>query len=193
MWTYIATSGVSFLVYSNSYSTWAPICDRFCRWQESTVFFLLCWGQPLWVILCRLPEKGRKEMEEVVEEMKERDREERGKWKKVKEQKKRHYFPSTLTCCRPTVSQYQLDAPVTKATEHLRFTQPPPESTGMSRFHVHGYVWKAFLYTGQLTRAVEVTTFQIIIGWHRVSGLNNISFDNITVIWSTNTWCRIWQ
>ena len=39
---------------------------------------LLCWGlttsQPLWVILCRLPEKGRKEIEEIVEEMKERDR-----------------------------------------------------------------------------------------------------------------------
>ena len=38
----------------------------------------LCWGlttrQPLWVILCRLPEKGRKEIEEIVEEMKERDR-----------------------------------------------------------------------------------------------------------------------
>ena len=41
----------------------------------------MCWGlttrQPLWVILCRLPEKGRKEIEEIVEEMKERDREER--------------------------------------------------------------------------------------------------------------------
>ena len=38
----------------------------------------LCWGlttrQPLWVILCRLPEKGRKEIEEIVEEMKESDR-----------------------------------------------------------------------------------------------------------------------
>ena len=33
--------------------------------------------QPLWVILCRLPEKGRKQVEEIVEEMKERDREER--------------------------------------------------------------------------------------------------------------------
>ena len=30
--------------------------------------------QPLWVILCRLPEKGRREIEEVVEEMKERNR-----------------------------------------------------------------------------------------------------------------------
>ena len=39
----------------------------------------LCWGlttrQPLWVILCRLPVKGRKE---IVEEAKERHREERG-------------------------------------------------------------------------------------------------------------------
>ena len=50
---------------------------------------LMCWGlmirQPLWVILCRLPEKGRKE---VVEEMKERDWEERGTGIKVKKQKK---------------------------------------------------------------------------------------------------------
>ena len=52
----------------------------------------LCWGlttrQPLRVILCRLPEKGRKEIEERVEEMKERDREERGTGTKVKKQKK---------------------------------------------------------------------------------------------------------
>ena len=55
-------------------------------------FVLLCWGltthQPLRVILCRLPEKGRKEIEERVEEMKERDREERGTGMKVKKQKK---------------------------------------------------------------------------------------------------------
>ena len=53
---------------------------------------LLCWGlttrQPLRVILCRLPEKRRKEIEERVEEMKERDREERGTGMKVKKQKK---------------------------------------------------------------------------------------------------------
>ena len=52
----------------------------------------LCWGlttrQPLRVILCRLPEKGRKETEERVEEMKERDREERRTGMKVKKQKK---------------------------------------------------------------------------------------------------------
>ena len=56
------------------------------------VFDWLCWGlttrQPLRVILCRLPEKGRKEIEERVEEMKERDREERGTGMKVKKQKK---------------------------------------------------------------------------------------------------------
>ena len=55
-------------------------------------FFLLCWGlttrQPLWVILCRLPEKGRKEIEEIVEEMKETIREEIGTGMKVKKQKK---------------------------------------------------------------------------------------------------------
>ena len=52
----------------------------------------LCWGlttrQPLWVILCRLPEKGRKDIEEIVQEMKERVREERGTGMKVKKQKK---------------------------------------------------------------------------------------------------------
>ena len=52
----------------------------------------LCWGlttrQPLWVILCRLPEKGRKEIEEIAEEMKAGDREERGTGMKVKKQKK---------------------------------------------------------------------------------------------------------
>ena len=33
--------------------------------------------QPLWVILCHLQEKVRKEIEDIIEEMKERDREER--------------------------------------------------------------------------------------------------------------------
>ena len=44
--------------------------------------------QPFWVILCHLPEKGRKDIEEKVEEMKERVREERGTGMKVKKQKK---------------------------------------------------------------------------------------------------------
>ena len=44
--------------------------------------------QSLWVILCHHPEKGRKEIEETEEEMKERDREEKGTEMKVKKQKK---------------------------------------------------------------------------------------------------------
>ena len=51
----------------------------------------LCWDlttcQPLWVILCRFPEKGRKEIEEIVEEMKEKNRTERETGMKVKKQK----------------------------------------------------------------------------------------------------------
>ena len=42
--------------------------------------------QPLWVILCRFPEKGRNEVEKVVEEMKgtgKKDEQER-KWKNRK-------------------------------------------------------------------------------------------------------------
>ena len=45
-------------------------------------------GQPLWAILSHLPEKGGKEIEEIVEEMKEREREERETGMKVKKQKK---------------------------------------------------------------------------------------------------------
>ena len=65
-----------------------------------------------------LPEEGRKEIEKIVEEMKEGDREERGTGMKVKKQKKQKHSPSTLTCYKdsrpcPTVSQYQSDAPVT--------------------------------------------------------------------------------
>ena len=44
------------------------------KWHMQTV---LNWGlttrQPLWVILCHLPEEGRKEIEEIVEEMEERE------------------------------------------------------------------------------------------------------------------------
>ena len=52
----------------------------------------LCWGlmthQPLWIILWN--EKGR---EEIVEEMKERDREEKGTGMKVKETEEIKTFP----------------------------------------------------------------------------------------------------
>ena len=75
--------------------------------HQQVDFDCLCSGlmtsQPLWVSLCCLPDKGRKEIEETVEEMKERDRENRGKGIKVKKQKKlelvfvKHYAPNCLT------------------------------------------------------------------------------------------------
>ena len=85
--------------------------------------------QPLRV-LCRLPKKWREEIEEMVVEMKETDREERGTGMKVKKQKKYKHSPSTLTCYKnsrpcPTVSQYQLDALVTQDTRFLCHTQSP--------------------------------------------------------------------
>ena len=40
--------------------------------------------QPLWVILCHLPEIGRKEIEETVEDMKERDRNESKETEEIK-------------------------------------------------------------------------------------------------------------
>ena len=55
------------------------------------------------VILCRLPEKGRKEIEERVEEIKERDREERGtgmKVKKVKNRRNKNIPPLPLPTTR---------------------------------------------------------------------------------------------
>ena len=63
---------------NTSWSIFTKECYR--TWEVSTDW--LCWGlttrQPLRVILCRLPEKGRKKIEEIVEEMKEMNREERG-------------------------------------------------------------------------------------------------------------------
>ena len=58
-----------------------------------------------------------KEIEEIVEEMKERDREEIGIMNEREETEEIKTIPSTFTCSKdkpcPTVSQYQLNAPVT--------------------------------------------------------------------------------
>ena len=70
----------------------------------------------LWVILCRLSKKGRKE----IEERRRDEREEQGRKRNMNESEEREEiktFPSTLTCYKdsrpcPTVSQYQLDVPV---------------------------------------------------------------------------------
>ena len=67
------------------------VCSHFAN-EESFYgqFFFYCFEglttrQLLWVILCRLPEKGRSDIEEIVEE---KDRKERVKLMKVKKQKK---------------------------------------------------------------------------------------------------------
>ena len=86
-------------------------------------------GQHLWVILCCLPEKGRKEIEEIVGD----EREGSGRKREMKESEGTEeittspLYPYLLQGQRPcpTVSQYQLDAPVTKATGQLHLTQPP--------------------------------------------------------------------
>ena len=61
----------------------------FCHfhYKQTLIVWVLMTHQPLWVILGHLQRKGEK-IEEVAEEMKERDREERGTWMKVKKQKK---------------------------------------------------------------------------------------------------------
>ena len=57
--------------------------------------------QPLWVIFCSLPEKGKREIEEIVEEMKERDRGERKMNDSEETEEIKKYSPSTrLTCCK---------------------------------------------------------------------------------------------
>ena len=50
--------------------------------------------QPLWVILCRLPENGRRQIEEIEEEMKEKDRGERkmNESEETKEIKTFHFY-----------------------------------------------------------------------------------------------------
>ena len=98
-----------------------------CCWKVNFMHSLipvnwLSWDlttrQPLWVNLCHLPEKGRKATGDIVEEMKERDREERGTGMKVKTEEIKTFPPSTLTNYKdsrpcPTVSQSQLDTLVT--------------------------------------------------------------------------------
>ena len=52
--------------------------------------------QPLWIILCCLPEKERKETEEIVEEVKERNTEEREEYRRkteIKETEEITTFP----------------------------------------------------------------------------------------------------
>ena len=93
LWKLIKKKIESFKAFWYSY-VGSTVCNKFCHHLLCmyTYWHWLCWGlttrQPLWVILYRLPEKGRKEIEEIVEEMKETIREEIGTGMKVKKQKK---------------------------------------------------------------------------------------------------------
>ena len=51
-------------------------------------------------LLCRLPEKGRKEIDETVEEIKERGREEKGSGMKVKNRRNNNILPLPLPATR---------------------------------------------------------------------------------------------
>ena len=88
-----------------NYSLYATLLSDFsldANRIRKDVCLTLCWGltthQLLWVVLCRLTEKGREEMEEMLEEMKERNKNERGTGMKVKKTEEIKTFPSTLTC-----------------------------------------------------------------------------------------------
>ena len=75
-------------------------------------FFLLFWGlttcQSLLVILCRLPEKGRREIEEKVE-MKERDRGKEDNGWKWRNRRNKNIYPLPLPAARIAglASQYR--------------------------------------------------------------------------------------
>ena len=70
-----------------------------------------CWGlttcQPLWVILCCLPGKGRRQIEQTVDEMKERDRGER-KMNESEETEEIKTFPPLLLPAARTAGLAQL-------------------------------------------------------------------------------------
>ena len=118
-----------------------------CHIQLLSLYWL-CWGltkcQPLWIILCRLQEKGRKEIEDIVGEIKERDREERGTGMKGKKTNKNiplypYLLKDSKSC--PTVSQYQLDTQVTKIHQGVQL--------------ILAYSWANFYYiTGRLLTLV---------------------------------------
>ena len=71
-------------------------------------------SKPLWVILCHLPERGRKKIEDIVEEMKERDnRIESEETEEIKTFLQYPYLLQGFKQALPNVSQYQLDTPLT--------------------------------------------------------------------------------
>ena len=100
---YITEAYKQFLLHH--WSLQAASTTSLKRYQQLLTYhwsLWMCWclmtHQPLWVILCHLPEKGRQETEEIVEEIIKRNSEERGKWMKVKKQKNYRHPSSIITC-----------------------------------------------------------------------------------------------
>ena len=84
----------------------------------------------MWVILCHLPEKGRREAEQDSRDGREGQARKRNKTESEETEEIIKYSSSIPACCKgsrpcPTVSQYQLDALVTQDTRHFCLTQPP--------------------------------------------------------------------
>ena len=117
-----------FMKYQNLFSGTIRKYSNMCpaeNFTQSDWSWCLTTCQPLWVVLCSLPEKGRDSRGDEREvQGRKRNRNESEETEEIKTS------PSTLTCYKdsrpcPAVSQYQLDAPVMYDKRHLRTTQPP--------------------------------------------------------------------
>ena len=73
-------------------------------------------------------------------------------------------FPSTLTHYKdsrscPTVSQYQLDAPVMKDTQHLCTTRPPPiDKESRSIYHL-GQFYSHYHFNGSVGKENKISNY----------------------------------
>ena len=127
--------------------------------------FLLCCGlttcQPLWVILCRLPEKGRKGTEEIVEKMKQRNREERGTGMKVMKQEKQKHSPSTFTHYKDSRPCPQLSANISWSKIHDTFA--PTDHPLI--FHVNCLQRRLFAWNIKPCFLEKKKYYQIAVCW----------------------------
>ena len=111
------------------------------------IVFGLTTRRPLWAILCRLPEVGRREIDSRGDE-----REGQGRKRKMSESEETEEiktFPSTLTCCKdsrpcPAVSQSQLYTLVTQDIQHVYLTKPPKLFPPKRSVCLHGYLTTIF-------------------------------------------------
>ena len=132
------------------------------------------------IILCRLPEKGRREIEEIVEEMRERDRRER-KINESEETEEINSSPFTLstTCCKdsrpcPTVSQ-QVGRP-----GDVRYTTPLPHPATpflletMNLYQVSSFKCIHFNTSNSLWAIYLVWIIMLIVTMYFESGIHYV-------------------